>query len=233
MRLQAMTDGALMAGQFGLLVLLTGLLVRPLGGYLARVYAGQPTPLRPILAPVETALYRIAGVDADVEQSWFRYTVSLLVFNLAGIAALFLLLFYQDRLPFNPQNLPGLTPDLAFNTAVSFVTNTSWQSYGGETTLSYLSQMAGIGVHSFLSTATGLAVAIALIRPPQMRNGRQFLGRSGSRGTLPAAADLPDRRAGAFVGGGTPDPGGQRRGSDPGGRQPDHRARTGRQPGSH
>jgi len=141
-----------------------GLLTRPLGGYLARVYAGERTPLQPLLGPLERALYRFAGIKAESEQNWLQYTLSLLIFHALAIAALYALLRLQSVLPLNPQDLPSVSPDLALNTAVSFVTNTSWQSYGGETTLSYLSQMAGITVHSFLSAASGIAVAIALIR---------------------------------------------------------------------
>jgi potassium-transporting ATPase potassium-binding subunit len=151
-------------GQIGLLGLLIGLSVRPLGEYLARVYAGERTLLQPILRPIETALYRLAGVDASVEQKWSEYAVALLVFHAVGILALYLLLRIQDLLPLNPQRLSGTSPDLALDTAVSFVTNTSWQSYGGETTLSYVAQMAGITVQSFLSAAAGMAVAVALIR---------------------------------------------------------------------
>jgi K+-transporting ATPase ATPase A chain len=151
-------------GQIGVFALLVGLLVRPLGGYLARVYSGGRTVLQPILGPIETALYRLAGVDASVEQKWSEYAVALLIFHALGAAALYLLLRIQSLLPLNPQHLPELSPDLAFNTAVSFVTNTSWQSYSGETTLSYFAQMAGIAVQSFLSAASGMAVAVALIR---------------------------------------------------------------------
>jgi K+-transporting ATPase ATPase A chain len=151
-------------GQIGLLALLVGLLVRPLDGYLARVYAGERTILQPILGPIETGLYRLAGVDASVEQKWTEYAVALLVFNAVGTVALYLLLRIQGLLPLNPQQLSALSPELAFDTAISFVTNTSWQSYSGEATLSYLSQMAGIAVQSFISAATGMAVAMALIR---------------------------------------------------------------------
>lgn len=151
-------------GQIGLFALLVGVLVKPLGGYLARVYAGERTVLQPILGPIETALYRLAGLDASVEQKWSEYAVALLVFNAVGTVALYLLLRIQSLLPLDPQQLSALSPDLAFDTAVSFVTNTSWQSYSGEATLSYLAQMAGIAVQSFLSAATGMAVAMALIR---------------------------------------------------------------------
>ena len=141
-----------------------GLLTRPLGGYLAHVYGGERTLLGPLLGRLEQALYRFAGIKAEIEQNWLQYTSSFLVFHALAIAALYALLRLQSVLPLNPQNLPSVSPDLALNTAVSFVTNTSWQSYGGETTLSYLSQMAGITVLSFLSAASGMAVAIALIR---------------------------------------------------------------------
>ncbi|HVJ51604.1 MAG TPA: potassium-transporting ATPase subunit KdpA [Aliidongia sp.] len=151
-------------GQVGLLALLVAVVARPLGGYLARVYAGERTLLHPILGPVETTLYRLAGADASVEQKWSEYAIALLAFQVVGTAALYLLLRVQGELPLNPQKLPGVSVDLAINTAVSFVTNTSWQSYAGEQALSYLTQMAGIAVQSFLSAATGMAVAVALIR---------------------------------------------------------------------
>jgi potassium-transporting ATPase potassium-binding subunit len=150
--------------QVGLLALLVAVLARPLGGYIARVYAGERTVLRPVLGPAESAIYRLAGVDAASEQAWFSYAVSLLVFNAAGAVVLYALFRLQDLLPLNAQNLAATSPDLSFDTAVSFVSNTSWQSYAGETTLSYLAQMAGVAVQSFLSAATGMAVAMALIR---------------------------------------------------------------------
>ena len=141
-----------------------GLLTHPLGGYLARVYSGQRTLLQPVIGPIERMLYRVSGVKAEHEQNWLQYATSFLAFHALSIIALYTLLRLQFSLPFNPQSLPALSPDLALNTAVSFVTNTSWQSYAGETTMSYLSQMAGITVHSFLSAASGIAVAVALIR---------------------------------------------------------------------
>ena len=150
--------------EIALFTALVGLLTRPLGGYLARVYAGERTLLQPLIGPIEATIYRIAGTDPALEQSWYRYAVSLLVFHAFGIIALYGLLRLQSGLPLNPQELPAVAPDLALNTAVSFVTNASWQSYSGETTLSYASQMAGIAVQSFLSAASGIAVVIALIR---------------------------------------------------------------------
>jgi K+-transporting ATPase ATPase A chain len=138
-------------------------LVRPLGGYIARVTTGEARIPRP-LAAIEQGIYRLAGVDAAKEQSWVSYALAVLWFHIVGILALYLLQRCQEFLPFNPQALDAVAPDLALNTAVSFATNTSWQSYGGETTLSYLSQMAGITVQSFMSGATGIAVGIALAR---------------------------------------------------------------------
>jgi K+-transporting ATPase ATPase A chain len=137
--------------------------VKPLGWYIARLVDGQASLLRP-LAYLERGLYRLAGIDATQEQNWVGYAFAVLLFNFFGIAALYLLLRAQGVLGFNPQHFAAVAPDLALNTAVSFTTNTSWQSYPGETTLSYLSQMAGITVQSFLSAATGVAVAIALVR---------------------------------------------------------------------
>jgi K+-transporting ATPase ATPase A chain len=125
---------------------------------------GQRTWLSPVLGPVERLCYRVAGVDAGAEQSWQRYLLALLAFNLAGFALLFAILLLQRQLPLNPQGLPGLEWSLAFNTAVSFVTNTNWQAYSGEASLSYLSQMAGLTVQNFVSAATGIAVLVAFCR---------------------------------------------------------------------
>ncbi len=145
---------------FGLLLVCTPVL----GGYMKRVFAGETVLPSPILRPVESAFYRICGIQADEEQSWRRYTLALLVFNLAGFVILFLLQLLQGYLPLNPQQLPGVEPLLAFNTATSFTTNTNWQSYAGETTMSSLTQMLGLGVQNFLSAATGIAVLIAMTR---------------------------------------------------------------------
>jgi potassium-transporting ATPase potassium-binding subunit len=136
----------------------------PLGGYMTRVFAGERTFLSPVLRPVETLFYRICGVDPDREQNWIVYSVGLLLFNLFLCLSLYVLMRVQAGLPFNPQGFGGVAPDLALNTAVSFTTNTNWQNYGGEGTLSYLVQMAGMTVHNFVSAATGIAIAVALIR---------------------------------------------------------------------
>ncbi|WP_273792739.1 potassium-transporting ATPase subunit KdpA [Brucella anthropi] len=140
------------------------LLVKPLGGYMTRVFSGERTFLSPILAPVERGLYRLAGTSEREEQHWTTYTASLLLFNLAGFLLLYTLQRFQGNLPFNPMGLSSVPADLAFNTAASFVTNTNWQNYGGESTMSYLTQMAGLTVQNFVSAATGVAIAIALIR---------------------------------------------------------------------
>jgi potassium-transporting ATPase potassium-binding subunit len=150
--------------QIALFAAIVGLLTRPIGGYLARVYQGDRTLLQPLFGRIETSIYRLAGIDAEAEQTWYAYAMSLLAFHALGIIALYALLRLQWLLPLNSQDLAQISPDLALNTAVSFVTNTSWQSYSGETTLTYLSQMAGITVQSFLSAASGMAVVIALIR---------------------------------------------------------------------
>ncbi|KQP91892.1 potassium-transporting ATPase subunit KdpA [Methylobacterium sp. Leaf117] len=139
-------------------------LVRPLGGYMTRVFQGERTLLSPVLAPVERGLYRLAGLDARGEQGWRAYALSMLGFHALGFAALYGLLRLQDGLPLNPAGQGTVAPDLAFNTAASFVTNTNWQNYGGESTLSYLSQMLGLTHQNFLSAATGIALAVALVR---------------------------------------------------------------------
>lgn len=149
------------------LVLYLGVLValaKPLGAFMARVYEGKPCGLDRWLGWCERGVYRLAGVDPQQEMGWRQYAIAALVFNALGFVAVYALLRLQSALPLNPQELPGTTPDLAFDTAASFATNTNWQSYGGETTLSYLSQMLGLTVQNFVSAATGMAVLAALIR---------------------------------------------------------------------
>ncbi|MCB8840513.1 potassium-transporting ATPase subunit KdpA [Aurantimonas sp. VKM B-3413] len=151
--------------QFILYCVLLTVLAWPLGLYMARVFSGERTVLSPLLDPVEAGLARGCGVDlGKSNQHWTRYALAALAFNLAGWLVLYAILRLQGFLPFNPQGLPGLSPDLAFNTAVSFVTNTNWQAYGGETTMSYLSQMAGLTVQNFVSAGTGIAIGAAVIR---------------------------------------------------------------------
>ncbi len=150
-------NGWVQIALFFVLLLLT---VKPLGRYLTDVFEGRVKFLR----PVERAVYRVCGVRADEEQGWVGYGVGMLLFSLAGFVSLYALMRLQASLPFNPQHLPAVGEHLSFNTAMSFVTNTNWQSYVPETTMSYLVQMAGLTVHNFVSAATGIALAIALIR---------------------------------------------------------------------
>ncbi len=150
--------------QLGFFIILFLLLAWPLGRYMAKVYRGQRTWLDPVLNPLERLFYKISGVDPDHEMGWWEYTVAVMALNILGIVLLFLMQLAQGHLPFNPQHFPGVKWDLALNTAVSFVTNTNWQNYGGESAMSYLTQMAGLTVQNFLSAATAMAVLIALIR---------------------------------------------------------------------
>ena len=139
-------------------------LVKPLGLYMTRVFTGERTFLSPVLAPVERGLYRVSGIDPRQEQHWLAYTGAVVLFHILGFAALYALLRLQAVLPLNPADQGAVAPDLAFNTSASFITNTNWQNYGGETTLSDLTQMLGLTHQNFLSAATGIAVAVALIR---------------------------------------------------------------------
>lgn len=140
------------------------LLVRPLGGYMTRVFAGERTVLSPVLRPVERLFYAAAGVREDREQHWTGYAFGMLIFSLVSVVVLYALQRFQDVLPLNPAGMAAVPEGLAFNTAVSFVSNTNWQSYGGESTMSYLVQMAGLTVQNFASAAVGIALAIALVR---------------------------------------------------------------------
>src|SRR6476661_6368516 len=139
-------------------------LVKPLGGYMTRVFNGERTFLSPALRPVEAALYGISGVDEKREQHWLTYTVAMLLFHVGGFLILYALMRLQGVLPFNPAEQSAVSADLSFNTASSFITNTNWQNYGGESTMSYLVQMLGLTHQNFLSAATGIALAVALIR---------------------------------------------------------------------
>ncbi len=135
-----------------------------LGAYMTRVFNGERTFLTPVLRPVELVLYRAAGVDEKREQGWLAYTVGMLLFHVGGFFILYALMRFQASLPFNPAEQSAVAPDLAFNTAISFITNTNWQNYGGEGTLSYLTQMLGLTHQNYLSAATGIVLAVALIR---------------------------------------------------------------------
>ncbi|MDO9104799.1 MAG: potassium-transporting ATPase subunit KdpA [Methylovulum sp.] len=139
-------------------------LAKPLGWYMARVYEDEPVWLNRVLAPFEALLYRLSGVNPKQEMRWTDYAIAMLVFNLLGFLAVFGLQSLQASLPLNPQNLPNISPDSSFNTAVSFATNTNWQGYSGEVTMSYLTQMLGLTVQNFVSAAAGMATLVALIR---------------------------------------------------------------------
>src|SRR5580698_1399644 len=135
-----------------------------LGGYMTKVFGGERTFLSPVLRPVEAVIYKIAGVDERREQGWLMYTVAMLLFHVGGFLILYALMRLQAGLPFNPAEQSAVAEDLSFNTAVSFITNTNWQNYGGESTMSYLVQMLGLTHQNFLSAATGIVLAVALIR---------------------------------------------------------------------
>src|SRR5689334_15110971 len=147
------------------------LLTKPIGIFMARVYEGERTVLTPALLPVERLIYKLSGVKATEEQGWRGYTVSMLLFNLMGLLLSYFVFRLQAGLPLNPQGLDAVSPDLSFNTAVSFTTNTNWQSYSGESTMSYLSQMVGLAVHNFTSAAAGMGVAVAVARGLTRRRG--------------------------------------------------------------
>jgi potassium-transporting ATPase potassium-binding subunit len=155
------SNGWLQIALFGVIVIA---ITRPFGGYMTRVFAGERTFLSPVLRPLERLVYWCCGIDETQEQSWRIYAVSMVFFGVAGFVTLYALQRLQWYLPFNPQGQPGVEQVLAFNTSVSFVTNTNWQSYVPETTMGYLVQMAGLTVHNFVSAAVGIALAIALIR---------------------------------------------------------------------
>ncbi|TPJ80963.1 potassium-transporting ATPase subunit KdpA [Mesorhizobium sp. B2-6-2] len=150
------------------------LLVKPLGFYMHRVFSGDRTLLSPLLVPIERGLYRLAGTSEKEEQHWAAYATGMLLFNLAGFIVLYALQRLQGALPYNPAGMTAVDPELAFNTAASFITNTNWQNYGGESTMSYLVQMAGLTVQNFVSAATGIAIAIALIRGFARASGRSI-----------------------------------------------------------
>src|SRR3954449_11430279 len=139
-------------------------LVKPLGGYMTRVFNGERTFLSPFLGPIESGIYWISGVDSKREQHWLTYTVAMLLFHVGGFLIIYGLMRLQALLPFNPAEQSAVSPDLTFNTAVSFITNTNWQNYAGESTMSYLVQMLGLTHQNFLSAATGIVLAVALIR---------------------------------------------------------------------
>ena len=150
--------------QLGFYVIVLLALAKPLGAYMARVYEGRRVALYRVLGWLERLIYRLAGVRADEEMTWKTYAVTMLLFNLAGVLAVYALQRVQGVLPLNPAGLGAVSPDSSFNTAVSFATNTNWQGYGGESTMSYLTQMLALTVQNFASAAAGMAVLAAMIR---------------------------------------------------------------------
>src|SRR5579864_2121984 len=146
-------------------LLLVFLVTKPMGVFMTHVFNREKTFMDPVLRPVERLLYRVTGVDEDHEMRWTEYAIAMLLFSVVSMIVLYLMQRLQAYLPFNPQKLGAVSPaHLAFNTAASFTTNTNWQAYAGETTMSYFTQMAGLAFHNFVSAATGIALAIAFIR---------------------------------------------------------------------
>ena len=150
--------------QVGIFLAIVTALSVPLGLYMARVFAHEPTLLDPVLGPLERLIYRVCRVRPTSEMTWSEYAIAMLLFSMVGMLVLYAMQRLQAFLPLNPQKFTGVAPDLAFNTAASFTTNTNWQAYGGESTMSYLTQMAGLAFHNFVSAAAGIAIAIAVIR---------------------------------------------------------------------
>src|SRR5271167_4495723 len=150
-------------------------ITKPLGVFMARVFSKERTFLDPVLRPVERLLYRVTGVDEEHEMPWTEYAFAMLLFSGVSMLALYLIERVQQILPWNPQKFGAVGADLAFNTAASFTTNTNWQNYSGETTMSYFTQMAGLAYHNFISAATGIALAIAFIRGIA-RRAREAIG---------------------------------------------------------
>ena len=202
-----------------------------LGAYMTRVFGGERTFLSPLLRPVEVAIYKVAGVNESNEQHAVTYTVSMLLFHVGGFLILYVLMRLQAGLPFNPAGQSAVAEDLSFNTAMSFITNTNWQNYGGESTMSYLVQMLGLTHQNFLSAATGIVLAIALIRG-FARHSVRTVGNFWvdiTRGhALRPHSDLRALCAVPGLAGHAADAWPLRRGDDDRGRQADHRGRPGR-----
>ena len=195
--------------QIALFVAVLVALVKPVGVYMARVFTNQRVFLTPVVGPIERLTYRVLRVRPDEGQDWKAYARSLIVFSLLFWVALYLILRTQGIQPFNPQGFHSGPWDVSFNTTSSFVTNTNWQYYGGETTLTYFAQMAGLAVQNFVSAAVGIAVVVALIRGIVARSGtraRQLLAGPGPHPPLHPAADLDRRRALPRLPGRDPEP---------------------------
>ncbi len=195
--------------QLALFSVMLLLLTKPMGLYLVQVLDAEGrTWLDPALKPVERLIYRVAGIDPAREQDWKGYAVSVLIFSLVSLLLTYVILRLQDFLPLNPQGFGGVAGDLSFNTAASFTTNTNWQNYGGESTMSYLSQMVALASHNFFSAAVGIAIAAALVRGIA-RDKAATLGNFWCRPDphlpLPAAAHLPGVRGVSGVPGDDPE----------------------------
>src|SRR5579885_3830360 len=150
--------------QVGIFIAVVTAVSVPLGLYMARVYAHEPTFLDAVLLPLERLIYRACRVRHATEMTWSEYAIAMLLFSMVGMIVLYVMQRVQAFLPLNPQGFTGLAPDLAFNTAASFTTNTNWQAYGGESTMSYFTQMVALTIHNFASAAVGIALAAALVR---------------------------------------------------------------------
>src|ERR1700758_1493716 len=150
--------------QICLYLILLLAITKPLGVYMARVFSGEKTFMDPMLRPIERLLYRMTGVDETHEMRWTEYAVAMLLLSVVSMVLLYVIMRVQQWLPWNPQHFGAVVPDSAFNTAASFTTNTNWQAYSGESTMSYFTQMAGLAYHNFASAAVGIALAIAVIR---------------------------------------------------------------------
>src|SRR5271166_3754166 len=226
-----------LAGWFeiGLTLALVLLGAYPIGRFLADVFENRRTFLTPIVGPVERVLYRVAAVDPEAEQKWFEYAISMVAFGGACLLALYALLRLQAYLPLNPQGFPGVPPGLAFNIAVSFITNTNWQAYAGETTLSHFSQMAGLTTQlpRFGGGDRDGGRADARSRSKRVADHRQFLGRYDPRDALCARAAFDRRRASIRGARGSANVERLGRRDDAGRRKAGHRPGAGRQPGSH
>src|SRR5271157_1689956 len=150
--------------QIAVYLIVVAAITKPLGTYMARVFSGEKTFMDPVMRPVERLVFRLTGVDETHEMRWTEYAVSILLLSVVSMIVLYLIMRVQYWLPWNPERFTAVAPDLAFNTAASFTTNTNWQVYSGESTMSYFTQMAGLAYHNFLSAATGIAMAVAVIR---------------------------------------------------------------------
>ena len=184
--------------QIGMFLLAILAVTPPLGRFMTRVFNRERTWLDPVLRPIERLIYRATAVDETQEMRWTQYAIAMLLFSVVSMMLLYAIQRLQHVLPWNPQGFAGVPPDLAFNTAASFTTNTNWQAYAGETTMSYLTQMAGLAYHNFVSAAAGIALAIAFIRGIAQREKDtlgQLLGGHGPLHPVGAAPLLRRRRA--------------------------------------